>query len=188
MAPRKKSRKAPAAKGRPSLFDAARGVIIRSLRTGASIRLAIGLAGVSKTTFHTWMKQGESELESDFGKFADEVKRARSQGELRLVDIIRKAAERGEWKASCWLLERIFFEQYGRRIVQATEAPDGIVPTGIVWVGGNDQAPRQIGPIMMVSNRDDPNDPPSIIGLPPPFEVVRRKPPELTDGSPPAAE
>ena len=179
MAPRKKSRKAKPAKGRPSRFDAARGVIVRTLRTGASIRLAIGLAGVSKTTYHDWMSQGEQDPGSAFGQFADEVKRAKSHGEFRLVDIIRRAAAKGEWKASAWLLERIFYEHYGRRITQAIEGSDGIVPAGIVWVGRNGEAPQQLGP--MVTNRDDENDRPSIIGLPPEFEV-HLKPREITDG------
>lgn len=47
--------------------------------------------------------------------FAFQTERARAAAEIRLVQTVQYAATGGDWRASSWLLERMYPDRFGRR-------------------------------------------------------------------------
>lgn len=131
--------------GRPSkLNDALHEAIVKILRTGCTVETAAENAGISKRTLQSWLQKGEdAETRSDAGDkltaadqrymaLAQDVRRARSEAEVRALATIQRAAADGTWQAAAWYLERSFPERYASkrqpksvgRPVGAVSAPD----------------------------------------------------------------
>ena len=83
--------------------------IIQALRAGNTRRASCGYAGISEDTFANWLK-GHSE-------FAEAVKKAESDAEVRNVAIIQKAADT-TWQAAAWWLERKHKAEWSSRVEQ----------------------------------------------------------------------
>jgi transposase len=131
--------------GRPSkLNDGLHEAIVKILRTGCTVETAAENAGISKRTLQSWLQKGEdAETRSDAGHkltaadqrymaLAQDVRRARSEAEVRALATIQRAAADGTWQAAAWYLERSFPERYASkrqpksvgRPVGAVSAPD----------------------------------------------------------------
>ena len=87
--------------------------IVNALRAGNSRRDSALYAGVSETTFYSWMSRGR-EGEPLYAEFLEAVEKAEAQSVVRNVAIIQRAAEE-TWQAAAWWLERKRPDDWGRR-------------------------------------------------------------------------
>ena len=87
--------------------------IIKALRAGNSRRDSALYAGISETTFYSWMARGR-EGEPLYSEFLEAVEKAEAQSVVRNVAIIQRAAEE-TWQAAAWWLERKRPDDWGRR-------------------------------------------------------------------------
>ena len=87
--------------------------VIKALRAGNSRRDSALYAGISETTFYSWMARGR-EGEPIYAEFLEAVEKAEAQSVVRNVAIIQRAAEE-TWQAAAWWLERKRPDDWGRR-------------------------------------------------------------------------
>lgn len=80
--------------------------LIKAFSLGASIRDAAAYAGVKRDLIEYYMDQGERDPHSPHAVFARAVHAARGQQAVRLLTIVNDEADRGNFKAAAWLLER----------------------------------------------------------------------------------
>lgn len=81
--------------------------LLDALRAGNTRKAACQYAGVAQDAFNRWLVR--------FADFADVVKKAEADAEVRHVANIAKASQDGVWQASAWWLERRRPDDYGRR-------------------------------------------------------------------------
>ena len=86
-------------------FEKAAPRIVDAVRRGNSYRMACNIAGLHESTFYTWMKEGQADPDSKFGKFRVDVLAAESENGDRLLGLIQEHAIK-DWKAAAWVLER----------------------------------------------------------------------------------
>ncbi len=98
--------------------------IIEAIEEGNFIETSCQLAGIHPTTFYKWEERSRSG-ELPYIQFFEEVERARSVAEAKMVRIVRDEAERN-WRAAIWWLERAAKERWGTARVD--EIPE-IKPT-----------------------------------------------------------
>ena len=98
---------------RTKLTERTKDDIVKALRAGNSRRDSALYAGVSETTFYSWMARGR-EGEPLFAEFLEAVEKAEAQSVVRNVAIIQRAAEE-TWQAAAWWLERKRPDDWGRR-------------------------------------------------------------------------
>ena len=80
--------------------------LLTNLREGMSIQAACALSGISRATYYMWMEKDE--------EWAEEVEFAKRFAEPVLLSRIKScAAERGEWRAYAWILERRWPNEWG---------------------------------------------------------------------------
>ena len=80
--------------------------LLTNLREGMSIQAACALSGISRATYYMWMEKDE--------EWAEEVEFAKRFAEPVLLSRIKScAAERGEWRAYAWILERRWPQEWG---------------------------------------------------------------------------
>lgn len=100
----------------PKLTEELIDTVAKSIRMGSYVETAVALAGISKDTFYRWLRQAESEDAKEITiKLSDAVKKAMAESEQRDLDVIDRAAQRGEWTAAAWRLERKFPSKWGRQ-------------------------------------------------------------------------
>lgn len=89
---------------------------------GATTVLACCYAGVAPSSFYTWIKLAENQLENhedgqpedEYLEFYKRLKKTEATAALDLLDCIEAAAKRGQWQAAAWKLERRYPDDYGR--------------------------------------------------------------------------
>ena len=72
--------------------------ILDALRDGATYEIAARAAGTSPRTFRRWRANHDD--------LRQRVERAEAEGAEDALDVVRKAADEGDWRAASWLLER----------------------------------------------------------------------------------
>jgi transposase len=91
--------------------------IVEAVTVGAYRAQAAQYAGIGVSTFYRWLETGEADAtEGIMSKFRDlweDVIKAETKDELRLLALITKAAET-KWPAAAWRLERKHPERWGR--------------------------------------------------------------------------
>lgn len=95
---------------RPTVYSAAaHDRIVGALRAGASMRDAVGFAGVEWVTFKVWLKAGRRHLDGitegadeRYAKLAHDVDQATHESSVALVGILRRAAEGADGKPGDW--------------------------------------------------------------------------------------
>jgi transposase len=103
-------------RGRPSKFaPPVCQKIVDVIRAGNFVQTAAEYAGVDRSTVYDWVRRGERERQGPYREFAEQVRKALADAEVRDLAIISKAAGEGQWQAAAWRLERKFPERYGRR-------------------------------------------------------------------------
>jgi len=108
--------------------------IVEHVRSGSFVSVAAQQAGISPSTFRTWMERGEMEEariaegfdpnpdEAVFLAFKKDVDSARAEAEIESVKMVRMASRNGTWQAAAWYLERSFPQRWARnRIEEVTE-------------------------------------------------------------------
>ncbi len=129
----------------PVLTDEVQETIVQLLRTGNWAVTAASMAGVTRSTYERWIKQGEADveagIESPHAAFARACARASAQAEAVRVFRIQQAAER-DWRADAWWLERRFPRRWGERVVQELEGGGRLE---VVFVGAQEWQNRLLG-------------------------------------------
>ena len=101
--------------GRPSkLTPKVLDDIVKWLKLGYYQEDAAVMAGISKSTFYSWLKRAEDD-DGRYLEFSDAVKKARAESEGAHIMNIRKAADNGVWQASAWFLERSYPGKWGKK-------------------------------------------------------------------------
>lgn len=90
--------------------------ITRLIRVGNTNEIAADAAGISRTTFFSWMDRGTKggRTNKPYRDFRQAVEQARAEAEATLVARIAKAAQNGSWSAAAWLLERSAPERWAK--------------------------------------------------------------------------
>ena len=78
-------------------LDERKKAVLEGLRRWATYKDAAALAGVDESTVRRWRKDE---------RFARLCRAALAVNKLEMTEVIRKAAERGDWKAALALLEK----------------------------------------------------------------------------------
>lgn len=100
--------------------------IVSGIATGAYKEHAAAAAGVPSRTMHDWMNRGEGpDADEPYLSFAMDVRRAEGKDIVQTTAAITKA-EKKDWKAAAWKLERKFPKQFGAKLNIETEVQDGV--------------------------------------------------------------
>lgn len=87
----------------------------KMIAEGCYVETVAQALGIHKSTWYEWIKKGEEEEAGIYRDFADAIKKATPQAEIKAVEGVLKAGREGNWQALAWFLERRFPERYGRR-------------------------------------------------------------------------
>ncbi len=88
--------------------------LIRCLREGISLPVALRVAGVPKATYYDWLKR--------YPKFREQVEQAEANAIAHLERVaFSLAIDSEDWRAISWLLERRFPEVYNPKHQSAAE-------------------------------------------------------------------
>jgi hypothetical protein len=103
-------------KGRKSILNLKlQREIGKNIKLGMPLKFAAEAAGITETTFYNWMARGEKEKKGQFFEFFEYIKQCQSTAVQLHLKLITKAATKGNWQASAWILERRHPEEFGRR-------------------------------------------------------------------------
>ncbi len=105
----------------PQITPDKRAELIRWLENGLPIDMAARLSGLSPHTVTVWRKRS-LEAQRYYIKLEDAIQEAMTRGES--VHLARIAeAGRTQWRASAWLLERMYPEKYAPPLPMVPDAP-----------------------------------------------------------------
>jgi hypothetical protein len=78
------------------------------IRAGGTVELAASVSAVTPRTIYSWLDRGTraGRREAPYRALCAAVERARAEQEIALILQMQKAAARGAWRSSAWLLER----------------------------------------------------------------------------------
>lgn len=97
-----------------------------SIRDGLTKKTAADAAGIAETTFYSWLRQGEKDLDAGkstkYALFLQSVKQAEAEHKRGRLAVIHKAAQDGSWQAAAWELERRYRSEYGKATVDVNLA------------------------------------------------------------------
>lgn len=99
-------------------------VILRAVRLGNYIEVSAGMAGVTKSIFLRWMRQGATDTAGKFYEFYRNMNQALAESEIASLATIKKASLT-QWQAAAWMLERRWASRWGRNTVEVTGAGGG---------------------------------------------------------------
>ena len=110
--------------GRPlKLNDELIEKIAQRIRIGAYIETAVCSCGVSKASFHEWMKKGNEQKTGIYRRFLDAVEKAMYESEM---DDVARLAQLGKEDLATikWRMERKYTKRWGKREIIKTETDD----------------------------------------------------------------
>jgi len=84
--------------------------ICRGVAAGLPYKLAAAHAGITGDTFTVWRRE--------FPDFAEAVEQAVASGITKRLNQIKRAGEKGDWKASAWWLEHVVPEHYAKTRIE----------------------------------------------------------------------
>ena len=89
---------------------------------GATRKLACRYAGVSPDALSEWLKLGAAELEAgdEEGRHARllrALRQAEGEAGVEWLEKIDAAALGGDWRAAAWKMERLYPDEYGRKVL-----------------------------------------------------------------------
>lgn len=97
-----------------SLIDTIAGYVAE----GQTVSNACALAGAGRSTYYTWLKRGEEDIEAGaktlYATFAVAVTKAEAEAEKTFVQRV-KTATMEHWQAAAWYLERKNPTDWGRK-------------------------------------------------------------------------
>lgn len=91
-------------------------IIVEQIRNGASMAAAARKAGINPRTARNWYAWGRDAHDetSEYHQFYMKVERAWGDYEMVHISNINDQSHR-DWRASAWLLEKRFPEEYGKK-------------------------------------------------------------------------
>lgn len=89
--------------------------ICEQIEEGNTFDRACRLCNISDRIFYKWREQGKEAKRGKFFQFFQAVKRAEERFIAWHLKVIKDAAEAGTWQAAAWILERKYFEEFGRK-------------------------------------------------------------------------
>lgn len=100
-----------------------------TIKAGNTVVTAYQLANVSEASYYRWFNKGEESIKkgivNDFSQFVDDIIKAKAFAKAYLTQNIRKAGDSGDWKASAWILERCYKEEYAKQETIEHTGKDG---------------------------------------------------------------
>jgi hypothetical protein len=99
------------------LDDQVRKKLIAAIRSGATLKVAAAFAGISIASFDRYRKR-DAALKAEY-------EQATATAQVAFVNVIRKAAEAGDWRAALAWLERRCSEEWALKQVLEVAGKDG---------------------------------------------------------------
>jgi hypothetical protein len=129
--------------GRDHKFNAEREkIILEGLAAGLDRKTAAERAGISDRTFRVWIQRGtkvwrKHKPEEPFITFVTKVQEIEGDCIARHVKVISQAADKGDWKAAAWWLERMHPDKFGaeRRRIRELEKLVNLLTQGTANAG-----------------------------------------------------
>lgn len=123
--PPKKS-KPPTKTGRPCLLTKERQAqLMNAIADGVPLKQAAMLAGISYDSLNRWRARGEAfNAPLIFRQFCKALERANAKAMHRLVTNINEAGK-SDWRASAWMLERRFGDEFAKPQKLEHSGPQG---------------------------------------------------------------
>ncbi len=97
------------------------------LAEGLSIKSSCNLCGVSERAYHEWTRRGQAG-EEPYAAFFDAASRARDSWKAKLIRRVDSSGEKGQWKASAFLLSRQFPKEFGTKHEEGQRGSNGLLP------------------------------------------------------------
>lgn len=94
--------------------------ICDAIKQGATYELAAKYAGITYETLNNWRKAGEEAQEGEFFQFFQAIEEAEGMAAVKWLKKIETAANKGNWAAAAWKLERRYPRDYGRQVHELT--------------------------------------------------------------------
>ena len=101
--------------------------VVQAIDMGATYDLAAAYAGVSPSTFYTWIQSKP--------EFSEAIKSAEGRAAVKWLAKIEQAASDGTWQAAAWKLERRYPHDYGKTVQDVNAKVDGEVSVTLVRKG-----------------------------------------------------
>ena len=115
--------------------------IINALEQGNTRKVAAESSGISARTLQRWLKMGRDNEGRQFVKLLASVEKAEATAAAAMVKSLVAAADKGEWRAAAWWLERRYPNDWGRRPRPVvTDEEQGPV-SFVVQIGGGGGKP-----------------------------------------------
>lgn len=111
--------------------------ICELIEDGNYARVAAEAAGISESTFYSWLEQGKEARSGKYREFLESVTRAEAASEQKLLAIWRSAAPQ-DWRAARDLLARRFPERWASREHHEHSGPGGDPLKVVVTWGESD--------------------------------------------------
>jgi hypothetical protein len=119
----------------PAILPAVSNAVILSRKAGMVPEMCAKNAGISTTMLRQWLERGTADIEAgaktEYAKFAREFDRAEGEFIGHNLSVIAKAAAKGSWQASAWLLERtrpdLFAESKRLDVSGSGDAPQVVI-------------------------------------------------------------
>jgi len=90
-----------------------------ALSLGCTYELACKYAGIGASTLRMWRAHAAQAAPGTRAhRLIERLDEAESKAVMRWLGHLEQAARDGHWQASAWKLERRYFSEYGRHIVQ----------------------------------------------------------------------
>ena len=107
----------------PTKFNASRArALVERISQGATLTEAASVAGVHRATVRAWLLRArQPDAPRELAEFAAAMRDAELARKDLLIDQVAKGmniAGMPDWKASAWLLERLYPEEFARRTIQ----------------------------------------------------------------------
>jgi hypothetical protein len=110
--------------GRPSTVSRLAPGFLKHIESGQTIVAAAALSGIGQSTVFSWMAIARNAKDGEYREFLEAFTRARGKAEGAMVQEVRKAG-REDWRATAWLLERMFPERFYVKQLLEVSGPDG---------------------------------------------------------------
>lgn len=91
--------------------------LVEAFEQGATTKLACLYGGISRDTLAEWLKAAAAGDER-CQRLAERVRRAEGARAVVWLRLIQASAAAGEWRALAWLMERLYPDEYGRRVLE----------------------------------------------------------------------
>ena len=90
--------------------------ICQHIREGNTLKYSVQKEGIHYDTYRRWMQKGRNSKTKDgkFYAFFVAIKKAQEEGKNELVRGIKEHGKK-QWQAMAWLLERMYYDEFGKK-------------------------------------------------------------------------